>query len=81
MSPTPISSRAEIRITGYLPATRNHKDEAELAAAAAAAIGLPVRRDLRPTMGAEDFGRFLKPFPAPMPGSATAPRPACTTRL
>ena len=54
---------AEIRITGYLPATRNHKDEAELAAAAAAGIGLPVRRDLRPTMGAEDFGRFLEAIP------------------
>ena len=54
---------AKISITGYLPATRNHKDEAELAAAAATSIGLPVRRDLRPTMGAEDFGRFLEAIP------------------
>jgi amidohydrolase len=54
---------AEIRITGYLPATVNHKDQADLAAAAAAGIGLPVRRDLRPTMGAEDFGRFLEAIP------------------
>jgi amidohydrolase len=54
---------AEIRIAGHLPATINHKEQADLAAEAAAAIGLPVRRDLRPTMGSEDFGRFLEEIP------------------
>ncbi len=54
---------ASIAITGYLPPTTNHKAEAGLAAQAAAAIGLPVRRDMQPTMGAEDFGRFLLEIP------------------
>jgi hippurate hydrolase len=54
---------ADVHISGNLPATINHKAEAEMAAATAMAIGLPVRRDLRPTMGAEDFGRFLLAVP------------------
>jgi hippurate hydrolase len=54
---------AETKIGGYLPPTANHKPEADLAAEAAAAIGLKVRRDMKPTMGAEDFGRFLLEIP------------------
>jgi amidohydrolase len=54
---------AEVEIFGYLPATINNAEQASLAAAAAVAAGLPVRRDLRPTMGAEDFGRFLEVIP------------------
>jgi hippurate hydrolase len=54
---------AEVEIGGYLPPTANHKAEADLAAQAAAQIGLNVRRDMKPTMGAEDFGRFLLEIP------------------
>jgi len=54
---------AEVEIGGYLPPTANHKSEAGLAAEAAANIGLKVRRDMKPTMGAEDFGRFLLEIP------------------
>jgi hippurate hydrolase len=54
---------AEVTFSGYLPPTTNHKAEADLAAAAAAGIGLQVRRDMKPTMGAEDFGRFLLEIP------------------
>jgi hippurate hydrolase len=54
---------AEVEIAGYLPPTANHKPEADLAAEAAASIGLTVRRDMKPTMGAEDFGRFLLEIP------------------
>jgi len=54
---------AEVKISGYLPPTINDKAQAELAAGAAAALGLTVRRDMRPTMGAEDFGRFLEVIP------------------
>jgi len=54
---------ADAEIGGYLPPTANHKAEADLAAAAAAAAGMTVRRDMKPTMGAEDFGRFLLEIP------------------
>jgi hippurate hydrolase len=54
---------AETKFSGYLPPTTNHKAEADLAAAAAEALGLRVRRDMKPTMGAEDFGRFLLEIP------------------
>jgi hippurate hydrolase len=54
---------AEVEIGGYLPPTVNDRPSADLAARAAAGLGLPVRRDLAPTMGAEDFGRFLKEIP------------------
>jgi metal-dependent amidase/aminoacylase/carboxypeptidase family protein len=53
----------DVEISGYLPPTINHKAEADLAALAAAQAGFPVRRDLPPTMGAEDFGRFLLEIP------------------
>jgi hippurate hydrolase len=55
--------KAKVEISGYLPPTINHKAEADLAAQAAADAGFLVRRDLPPTMGAEDFGRFLLEIP------------------
>jgi amidohydrolase len=54
---------ADVAISGYLPPTGNNPEAASLAAGAAAAAGLTVRRDLAPTMGAEDFGRFLLEIP------------------
>ncbi len=54
---------ADIWIGGDLAPTANSPDEAALAAAAAKAAGLTVRRDMEPTMGAEDFGRFLADIP------------------
>jgi hippurate hydrolase len=54
---------AEVTVSEYLPPTVNDRAAADLAAAAAAAAGMTVRRDLRPTMGAEDFGRFLLAIP------------------
>ncbi|MDE8346090.1 MAG: amidohydrolase, partial [Acidocella sp.] len=54
---------ATVDISGYLPPTTNHPGAAFLAAQAASDIGLPVRRDMAPTMGAEDFGRFLEAIP------------------
>jgi hippurate hydrolase len=54
---------AEVSISGHLPPTINHKAEADLAAQAAAGMGLKTRRDMKPTMGAEDFGRFLLEIP------------------
>ena len=54
---------ATVKISSYLPPTLNYDAEADLAAEAAAAAGFTVRRDLAPTMGAEDFGRFLLEIP------------------
>jgi len=54
---------AGVDIFGYLPPTMNHAAQADLAAAAAIGAGLAVRRDMKPTMGAEDFGRFLLEIP------------------
>ena len=54
---------AEIWIGAKLAPTVNAPEEAELAVAAAMAAGLHVRRDMEPTMGAEDFGRFLADIP------------------
>jgi len=53
----------EAKFSGYLPPTVNHRAEAELGAEVAAGLGLTVRRDMKPTMGAEDFGRFLLEIP------------------
>ncbi len=53
----------EVKFSQYLPPTRNHRAEAELGAEVAARLGLTVRRDMKPTMGAEDFGRFLLEIP------------------
>jgi hippurate hydrolase len=54
---------ATAKISGYLPPTTNHASAADLAADAADAAGFTVRRDMPPTMGAEDFGRFLLEIP------------------
>ncbi len=54
---------AHVEIFGFLPPTVNHKPQADFAAAVAAGQGLSVRRDMAPTMGAEDFGRFLLEIP------------------
>lgn len=54
---------AEVNISGYLPPTVNSAAEADLAAATAGQAGMRVRRDMAPTMGAEDFGRFLLAIP------------------
>jgi hippurate hydrolase len=54
---------AQIRIGGDLAPTANVPEEAERAAAAAKAAGLKVRRDMEPTLGAVDFGRFLADIP------------------
>ena len=54
---------ATVKISSYLPPTLNYDAEADLAAKAATAAGFTVRRDLAPTMGAEDFGRFLLEIP------------------
>lgn len=54
---------AEIWLGGELTPTGNAPEEAYLAAEAAMAAGLNLRRDMEPTMGAEDFGRFLADIP------------------
>jgi hippurate hydrolase len=54
---------AEVKIFSTLAATVNHAAAADLAAAAAQAAGLAVRRDMPPSMAAEDFGRFLREIP------------------
>ena len=43
--------------------TINHPAEADLAVAAATAAGIPVRRDLPPSMAGEDFGWYLEQRP------------------
>jgi hippurate hydrolase len=54
---------ATVHIDARLAPTVNHKAEADLAATTAISSGLKVRRDMAPTMGAEDFGRFLAEIP------------------
>lgn len=44
-------------------ATVNARAEADLAAAAAGGLGLPVRRDVPPSMAGEDFGWYLEQKP------------------
>jgi hippurate hydrolase len=46
-----------------LGATVNHKAEADLAAEACGAAGIPARRDLLPAMTGEDFSWFLRERP------------------
>ena len=53
----------EVVITRGVTVTRNHPAEAALAAEAAEAAGLPVRRDLPPAMAGEDFGWYLEERP------------------
>jgi hippurate hydrolase len=54
---------AEMENFGYLPPTTNDKTQAEFARDVAAGLGMSVRSDMAPTMGAEDFGRFLLEIP------------------
>ncbi len=55
--------RAEIIIYSELTETMNTSPEVALAVSATMAAGLIVRRDLPPSMAAEDFGRFLREIP------------------
>ena len=55
--------KAEAEFGNYLSPTINHEAEVELAAGVAAGMGRKVRHDMRPTMGAEDFGFFLERVP------------------
>ncbi|MCL2427644.1 MAG: amidohydrolase [Alphaproteobacteria bacterium] len=54
---------AAVAIHPAVTVTRNTEAEAALAAEAAQSAGLPVRRDLPPTLGSEDFGWFLRRRP------------------
>ena len=54
---------ARVEIVSEVTATVNHAAEAAMAAKAAAGAGLSVRGDMRPSMAAEDFGRFLEVIP------------------
>jgi amidohydrolase len=56
-----VSARVEIPVGGI--ATINTRAEADLAAEAAEAAGLPVRRDLPPSMAGEDFAAYLQHRP------------------
>jgi amidohydrolase len=53
----------DVMIRRGVTVTVNHPAEATLAAEAAEAAGLAVRRDLPPAMTGEDFGWFLKEIP------------------
>jgi hippurate hydrolase len=50
---------ADVTIAVGMGATVNHAAEADLAAEAATDAGLPVRRDVPPSMASEDFGWYL----------------------
>jgi hippurate hydrolase len=54
---------AEMENFGYLPPTINDTAQAAFARDVAAGLGMEVRADMAPTMGAEDFGRFLLEIP------------------
>jgi hippurate hydrolase len=54
---------AKVQIDHGVSATVNTRTEADLAAAAAAELGAPVRRDLPPSMAGEDFGWYLEQKP------------------
>ncbi len=54
---------AAVALFSALEPTINHGPEAALAARAAKQAGLHVRRDVPPSMAAEDFGRFLAEIP------------------
>ncbi len=55
--------RASFDLDTHVSATINHGPGAELAAAAAADLGAPLRRDLPPSMASEDFGALLEQRP------------------
>jgi hippurate hydrolase len=52
-----------VEINHGVSVTRNHKPDADLAAAAAEAMGAAVRRDMAPSMAGEDFGWYLEERP------------------
>jgi hippurate hydrolase len=54
---------AQVAIRAGAAAVVNAPDESALAAAAATAAGLAVRRDLAPSMASEDFGAYLAHVP------------------
>jgi amidohydrolase len=54
---------ADLKIFSTLAATVNEAKATALAAGAARGAGIEVRQDLRPSMAAEDFGRFLREIP------------------
>jgi hippurate hydrolase len=54
---------AQVQKFGYLPPTVNDAAAAGFAREVAAGLGMKVRCDMPPTMGAEDFGRFLLEIP------------------
>ncbi|WP_297491721.1 amidohydrolase [Acidocella sp.] len=54
---------ADLKIDSTLAATVNDPAAVALAEAAARQAGLTVRRDMAPSMAAEDFGRFLRDIP------------------
>lgn len=53
----------DVDITHGVSVTRNHKPDADMAAAAGTSIGAAVRRDLQPSMAGEDFGWYLEERP------------------
>jgi hippurate hydrolase len=53
----------EVEMWHGVSVTLNSHAEAELAAAAAGALGAPVRRDMAPSMAGEDFGWYLEERP------------------
>ena len=55
--------RIDVDVQHGVCATVNTWAEADLAAASASALGLPVRRDMPPSMAGEDFGWFLEQKP------------------
>jgi hippurate hydrolase len=61
---TMFGMAAEVVVQRGVMVTSNTSAEAALAAEAAASAGLPVRRDLPPTMGSEDFGWFSQQRPS-----------------
>ncbi len=54
---------AAVAFDAALAAVHNSGPEGALAATAAAGAGMATRRDMRPTMGAEDFGEYLQAIP------------------
>ena len=58
-----LGLEADVWLGEELSPPGNVPEQAELMAQAAAEAGLRVRRDMEPTMGAEDFGRFLEDVP------------------
>lgn len=60
---TSFDVAVEVDIQHGVCATVNTAAEADLAAACAAGLGIPVRRDVPPSMAGEDFGWYLEQKP------------------